>query len=404
MALFLGTANNDIITPATISAGVSRFPPGSNLSGDDAIATFGGNDTVEPDSGDDLAALGAGNDRFIWNPGDGDDIVFGEAGTDTLEFNGSDQNEVMTVTTQAGGFEFFRDVGSITVDAFGVERVEANGLGGSDSISGQGQTNPNVVLVLSGGTGFDVLTGGAGSDTLNGDAGNDTLNGGAGFDVLNGNTGNDALNGGIGNDTLNGGTGVDLLNGNSGNDTLNGGGDNDTLNGGTGADVLNGNSGNDTLNGGTGNDTLDGGAGGDLLNGDAGNDVLNGGTGNDTLNGGAGGDTLNGGANADRYDYNLAADATGDLITTFVKGLDIIDVSDIDANETQAGNQAFTFIGTAAFSPVPGPAPGFVPGQLRFEQIGGDTFIFGNTDSDVAAELTIRVAPLVNFAALDFSL
>jgi Ca2+-binding RTX toxin-like protein len=106
MALFLGTANNDIITPATISAGVSRFPPGSNLSGDDAIATFGGNDTVEPDSGDDLAALGAGNDRFIWNPGDGDDIVFGEAGTDTLEFNGSDQNEVMTVTTQAGGFEF----------------------------------------------------------------------------------------------------------------------------------------------------------------------------------------------------------------------------------------------------------------------------------------------------------
>jgi hypothetical protein len=67
MALFVGTNENDTISPATISAGVVIVPAGSDLSGDDAVASSGGDDVVEPDTGDDVAALGEGDDRFIWN-------------------------------------------------------------------------------------------------------------------------------------------------------------------------------------------------------------------------------------------------------------------------------------------------------------------------------------------------
>ena len=35
------------------------------------------------------ALLGAGDDTFVWDPGDGSDIVDGEAGTDTRRFNGA---------------------------------------------------------------------------------------------------------------------------------------------------------------------------------------------------------------------------------------------------------------------------------------------------------------------------
>ena len=77
MALFVGTPDNDTITPATISAGVLIIPANSDLTGDDAIVSLGGDDVVEGDSGNDIASLGDGNDRFIWNPGDGDDIVDG---------------------------------------------------------------------------------------------------------------------------------------------------------------------------------------------------------------------------------------------------------------------------------------------------------------------------------------
>ena len=34
--------------------------------------------------GNDVALLGAGNDTFVWNPGDGSDTVEGQAGNDTL--------------------------------------------------------------------------------------------------------------------------------------------------------------------------------------------------------------------------------------------------------------------------------------------------------------------------------
>ena len=66
-------------------------------------------------------------------------------------------------------------------------------------------------------------------------------------------------------------------------------------------------------------------------------------------------------------------------------------VSPIDADETVAGDQAFTFVGTAAFT---------APGQINFFTTATDTFILVNTDADATQEMTIR---LVGVHAVDAS-
>ena len=116
--------------------------------------------------------------------------------------------------------------------------------------------------------------------------------------------------------------------------------------------------GNDTLTGGAGNDTLLGGRGADKLLGEAGTD---------TLQGGFGADTLTGGTEADTFRFDDVADSrlsSGfDTITDFVAGVDKINLSQVDANAPTDANEAFTFIGSAAFSGV--------AGQLRFAASGG---------------------------------
>jgi Ca2+-binding RTX toxin-like protein len=215
MALFVGTPDNDTITPATISAGVLVIPANADLTGDDAIVTLAGDDVVEADSGNDIASLGGGNDRFIWNPGDGDDIVDGGDGTDTLEFNGSAAPEFMTVMTLANdGFRFFRNVGDITVDATTIEVIEANSGDGNDVIIASGQTDPTVSVVVQAGSGNDVIVGGAGNDDLEGNTGDDVAFGLSGDDrfTWDPGDGDDTFDGGDGTDTLEfNGSGADEL-------------------------------------------------------------------------------------------------------------------------------------------------------------------------------------------------
>jgi len=126
-------------------------------------------------------------------------------------------------------------------------------------------------------------------------------------------------------------------------------------------------------------------AGADLLDGGLGNDQLNGGAGNDILIGGAGRDEMTGGAGADLFRFLALSDsAVGgnrDRIIDFKRNeLDQIDLAAIDANTLMAGDQAFAFIGTAAF--------GRVAGQMRFSagllqlDVNGD----GRTDMDVAVQ------------------
>jgi len=93
--------------------------------------------------------------------------------------------------------------------------------------------------------------------------------------------------------------------------------------------------------------------------------------------------------------------ATRDVITdvegTGVAGGDVIDVSAIDANTAAAGNQAFTFLGTAAFT---------APGQLRYFQdtINNLTIIEGNVTGPTGADFQIALAGLRTPVAGDFTL
>jgi len=158
-----------------------------------------------------------------------------------------------------------------------------------------------------------------------------------------------------------------------------------TLIGTEGNDLLNGASGADRISGLGGNDRLFGFAGNDYLDGGRGSDQLNGGSGNDILIGGAGRDELTGGANADIFRFLAISDsAVGgnrDRITDFRRSdRDLIDLSGIDANTNLVGDQAFTFIGRAAFGRSAGQAR-FNNGTLQLD-VNGD----GRSDMDVAVQ------------------
>ena len=79
--------------------------------------------------------LGAGDDTFVWNPGDGSDTVEGQAGTDTLLFNGANVTEKIDISANGGRVRFTRDVANITMDLNGVETIDFNALGGADTIT-----------------------------------------------------------------------------------------------------------------------------------------------------------------------------------------------------------------------------------------------------------------------------
>src|SRR5437667_5426359 len=103
--------------------------------GNDLLIGGAGNDTVTGGRGDDVAILGSGNDRFVWNPGDGSDIVEGGTGTDTLEFNGSNVGEHIDISANGNRATLFRDVGNVTMDLNGVEKIALKTLSGADVVT-----------------------------------------------------------------------------------------------------------------------------------------------------------------------------------------------------------------------------------------------------------------------------
>ena len=147
-----------------------------------------------------------------------------------------------------------------------------------------------------------------------------------------------------------------------------------------------------------GSDKITGSAYSDTLYGWSGNDTIKGLTGNDRITGGAGKDNLYGGSGNDLFDFNKTSESgtnsnSRDVIADFVRGTDKIDLSTIDANTTAGGNNAFTklFNSTAAFT---------TPGQLKFT--GG--ILYGNTDSDSAAEFSIQLTGISKLSSSDFIL
>jgi hypothetical protein len=162
-----------------------------------------------------------------------------------------------------------------------------------------------------------------------------------------------------------------------------------------------GTSGDDTLKGFWGNETVNGLAGNDTLDGALGNDILQGGDGDDVLIGGAGTDQLFGKAGADTFRFTASSESIvgtkADVIADFVKGLDRIDLSAIDANAGVSGDQAFSFIGNGAFT---GKAA-----QLRYATATDiTTSVYGDINGDRKADFQIKMIGLHALASGDFYL
>ena len=190
--------------------------------------------------------------------------------------------------------------------------------------------------------------------------------------------------------------------GNGLDNSLQGNGADNVLRGLAGNDTLNGASGDDRLVDGQGNDLLNGGDGDDTLTGGLGNDTLRGGNDDDRLLGGDGRDNMAGGTGSDSFVYWALADTgntslTGDIITDFEVGLDVLDLSHLDANTTNAlPNDAFTFIGAAAF--------GGVAGQVRVLTTGGTTRVLLDVNGDSLSDAQITLTNAALLQAQDFIL
>jgi hypothetical protein len=103
--------------------------------GNDQLSGGPGDDIIDGNAGADSAALGDGNDTFVWDPGDGSDAVEGQDGQDTLVFNGAAAAEKLDLSANGSRALLVRDVGHVTMDLNGVERVDANAFGGVDTVT-----------------------------------------------------------------------------------------------------------------------------------------------------------------------------------------------------------------------------------------------------------------------------
>ena len=108
-------------------------------------------------------------------------------------------------------------------------------------------------------------------------------------------------------------------------------------------------------------------------------------SGNNVLRGGLGADTLDGGAGNDVYLYVTAAESSvaAGIDTVNLMSGDLIDLSLIDADTNTGGNQAFSFIGGAAFSNT--------AGELRAEDKGGYWEVQGDVDGNGTADFVLHV-------------
>jgi Ca2+-binding RTX toxin-like protein len=321
-----------------------------------------GNDTITGGRGNDVLLGGAGDDVFNWNPGDGSDTIEGQDGTDKLFFFGANVNENINISANGNRVRFSRDVGNVTMDMAGTEKIEFRALGGADNImigDLTGTDMTNIELALRGPNGG--TDGAADTVTVNGTQGNDTIgvNGDIGglrvsglkaevaiFDAdptldtltVNGLGGNDTINAqSLRADavllTLNGGDGDDTITGSDGNDVINGGRGNDVAFMGNGDDQF-------VWNPGDGSDTVEGQGGRDEM-------VFNGANVNENVNISANGSRLR----FTRDVGNITMDTNGLEVVTFnaLGGADNITVGDLTGTDVTDVNLniASTIGGTA---------------------------------------------------------
>ncbi|MEM0942661.1 MAG: Ig-like domain-containing protein, partial [Pseudomonadota bacterium] len=281
-----------------------------------------------------------------------------------------------------------------------------------------GETLDTSLKALGGQQTSDRIRGHEGEDDINGFAGADSIEGLDSNDMLAGGEDNDSLFGGLGDDTLMGGEGADLLDGGEGSDTAS----YDDAPGGVDVDLigfaaprgdavgdelvsienLTGSDFNDRLRGDNNANRLEGGGNSDLLVGRGGDDELIGGAGRDVLIGGLGVDRMEGGAGPDFFLFTSVEEfgpgfTRRDRIEDF-DAIDVIDLSRLDADTMQGGDQAFTFIGQSGFS---GAA-----GELRIapQAVNDYTLVLGDIDGDSRPDFQLELAGLQFLEAQSFTL
>ncbi|MFZ4566747.1 MAG: peroxidase family protein [Prochlorococcaceae cyanobacterium] len=423
----VGTAGNDTFT------GTAGDDIASGLAGNDTFTGGAGNDSLNGGDGIDLAVYsGLSTAYTVTQLPTGARQISGPEGTDTLvgieaarfsnltlSFNSpvagvptiSDPSptEGSALTAQTTGISDADGLGAFTYQWLRSPFAAATGLpiSGATTASytpvqqdvGQvlrvmvsfvdgagsreevlsGPTDPVGDLIIGGRDTADNLTGTAGADSITGDRGNDTLTGGAGNDTLNGGRDNDRLDGGLGADQLIGDTGNDVFVVDDPLDIVS-----ELAAGGTDTVVT-------SLSAYTLPDNVEflsfSGTGPFVGDGNALGNAISGGSGADTLSGGLGVDSLTGAGGADVFLFRSVAEAgTGlvrDVITDFAVGTDRIDLRPIDANPLTTGDQAFVFIGNAAFTAI---------GQASITVGAGFNLLQANLDANFAtAELQIQL-------------
>jgi Ca2+-binding RTX toxin-like protein len=107
---------------------------------------------------------------------------------------------------------------------------------------------------------------------------------------------------------------------------------------------------------------------------------------------------LTGVGNGDVFKFMSVADSAvgaADTIMDFVSGSnDRISLESIDANSSTQANDAFSFIGTGAFTSV--------AGQLRYEVQGGSAHVLGDVNGDAIADFELILNNVLSVVHTDF--
>jgi Ca2+-binding RTX toxin-like protein len=186
-----------------------------------------------------------------------------------------------------------------------------SGLDGNDTVSYADSTSAVVVHLAK----PNSNAGYAAGDTY---TSIENIIGSAFNDKLTGDNGDNVLEGGAGADKLDGGKGIDTASYANASDGV-------TVDLGKSKNNLGEAAGHTYKN----IENLQGSAFDDILMGNSKNNAIHGGAGDDTLTGKDGSDALTGGLGADTFVFNTTKDGgkTGDIITDFVSGEDLIGVS-----------------------------------------------------------------------------
>ncbi|HEY0027403.1 MAG TPA: tandem-95 repeat protein [Allosphingosinicella sp.] len=387
--------------------GTARADEIRGLGGDDLLFGLAGNDDLEGGTGNDILDGGTGAD--LLRGGSGDDVYLID-----------DVADVVYEVALEGTDEVRTTLLSYALEAH-LEKLTFDGTGG---FTGYGNAANNSI---SGGSGNDLIVHTQGGvDSAFGGLGNDLVYFGGTFtadDIAHGGAGTDTLAlAGVYNLTFGAGSLIEVekLDLYSGSQV---GSSPTSFNITTvDANVSAGSqlvvwampllpteqlifvgmaetNGSFSIRSGAASDILVGGDKADVIYGGAGNDQIYGMAGNDTLVGGLGADQLTGGNGIDYLRFESAGEspiAAPDRINLFQATTDKIDLSLLDANAATAANDAFTFIGSAAF--------GGTAGQLRTWNNGTDTFVEGDLNGDGVGDFRIIVTGVAPLAATDFIL